>query len=54
MLLGLGAQVTAKASKVGFDKTIGTGSVSTEYAGSGLQTVELMSKDGNNVGQVRT
>lgn len=49
----LHCQVTAKASKaMRPDKTIGAGTVSTEYAGSGPQTVTLVDDDGNNVGEV--
>lgn len=45
-------QVTAKVSKTLMDKTIGSGTLSTDYAGQGGQTVTLIDDDGKTVGQV--
>jgi hypothetical protein len=46
--------VTAKVSKTLLDKTIGSGTLSTDYAGQGGQTVTvtLIDDDGKTVGQV--
>ena len=46
-------KVTAKVSKLLMDKTIGTGTLSTDYAGQGGQTVSLIDEDGKTVGQVQ-
>ena len=35
------------------DKTIGSGTLSTDYAGQGGQTVTLIDDDGKTVGQVQ-
>jgi hypothetical protein len=43
--------VTAKVSKTLMDKTIGSGTLSTD-AGQGGQTVTLIDDDGKTVGQV--
>ena len=51
---GYTAQVIAKASKTMMpDQTIGSGALSTEYAGGGPQTVTLFDDDGREAGQVR-